>query len=146
MKKIISLLLVLILLLAIPGSAMAQSVNPGWTRHETRVRIMKHEADKLVGQRYVLGKNRDGAAFVSHLLIKAVVMEKSLSGKSLYNRTTECKAQDGAFAFKIAKNGSITCVAFLYSGMAYYSNSSGKVVRENFHVEHWDYIGMFNGV
>ena len=146
MKKFIALLLVIVLLLAIPGAAMAQSVNPGWTRHETRVRIMKHEADKLVGQRYVLGKNRDGAAFVSHLLIKAVVMEKSLSGKSLYNRTTECKAQDGAFAFKIAKNGSITCVAFLYSGMAYYSNSSGKVVRENFHVEHWDYIGMFNGV
>lgn len=146
MKKLVSLLLVFLLMLAIPCAAMAQSVNPGWTRHETRVRIMKHEADKLVGQRYVLGKNRDGAAFVSHLLIKAVVMKKTLSGKSLYNRTAECKAQDGAFAFKIAKNGSIACVAFLYSGMAFYSNSSGKVVRENYHAEHWDYIGMFNGV
>ena len=146
MKKFIALLLVIILLLAIPATTMARSVNPGWTRHETRVRIMKHEADKLVGQRYVLGKNRDGAAFVSHLLIKAVVMEKSLSGKSLYNRTTECKAQDGALAFKIAKNGAITRVAFLYSGMEFYSNSSGKVVRENFHAERWDYIGMFNGV
>ena len=146
MKKLIAIILVLMILLAIPGMAMAQSVNPGWTRHETRVRIMKHEADKLVGQRYVLGNNRDGAAFVSHLLIKAVVMEKSLSGKSLYNRTTECKAQDGALAFKMAKNGAITRVAFLYSGMEFYSNSSGRVVRENFHKEHWDYIGMFNGV
>ena len=146
MKKFIALLLVIVLLLAIPGAAMAQSVNPGWTRHETRVRIMKHEADKLVGQRCVLGNDRDGAAFVSHLLIKAVVMEKTLSGKSLYNRTTECKAQNGAFAFKIAKNGSIVCVAFLYSGMAYYSNSSGKVVRDNYHAERWDYIGVLPGI
>ena len=145
MKKIIALILIIAIVFSFTGTAMAKS-NSASDQHALALRVMKSEADKLVGQRYVLGKDRDGAAFVSHLLIKAVVMKKTLSGKSLYNRTTECKPQDGALAFKIAKNGAITRVAFLYSGMEFYSNSSGKVVRENFHVEHWDYIGMFNGV
>lgn len=162
MKKIISLLLVIVLLLAIPGAAMASAPSKA-DLHKTRVIAMRQYADRLVGKVFtgevdrlfpiVEGKGAmqmehvtRKAMFVSMVLIKAGAISGPLTSKRLYAATTKTAfATDAFLAFKVSCNG-VSNVAICLNGYQYYVGKLNKVVREKYSSKDWNYVGIIPGL